>query len=487
MEENKDIDQLFNEKLNKQQFEIPDAFLADLNQRLDKTPFPIQKKRRIPIFFGFLILLLTVSTLFYFFYPTATNTKEYLTEKAHTTKRDSASTKVKNSRTKFNSSEEVSTKNQSNLEKDDLNLKSVKPSNVEGQFKTFRNERAIDAELTLKEDLKKKRNKNRSNKSNKTAKSIDPYDVDLPAPNDYFFEQNKKNDEVGNSDKSSQSSSGEKNEVKIKQVDSSSVLQSNNDSLQTSSGKEENSIQENTQQARSAFQNEIQLYFGMNGQSYQNQSTNVAYLQKIESSQSMLYVPSFGASFHFYWNQLVGGTGFAYTQSGEKFQFQEEGTQLVDSTIISGYYLDSVFNQQTQTWEYVNVPIYDTITFTQLVQNEVSLLNRYHWVSVPLYFGYRFQFGEYAITPRVGTQFDFGIASKSSLFPGVDSIGKQLYVPNKLIISYSFQLELRRQFGAWHVFVNPYYRSAISPTISDALLERKYRAWGAQIGVGLKF
>ncbi|MCU0351567.1 MAG: hypothetical protein MUF43_12195, partial [Flavobacterium sp.] len=272
-----------------------------------------------------------------------------------------------------------------------------------------------------------------------------------------------------------------------KEVDSIAVAQTNKDSLQTFSEKVETSTQEKTEQTRATFQKEVQLYFGMNGQSYQNQSTNATYLQKVESSQSTLYVPSFGTSFHVYWKQLMAGTGFSYTQTGEKFQFLEESSQLVDSTIITGFYSDSVFNQQTQTWEYVDVPIYDTISFSQLVQNEVNTLNRYHWISVPLSFGYRFQFGNYAVTPRIGTQFDFGIASQSSTFPGVDSIGKQLFEPNKFIVSYSFQLELRRQFGAWHVFVNPYYRSAISPTISDALLERKYRAWGAQIGVGLKF
>jgi hypothetical protein len=129
--------------------------------------------------------------------------------------------------------------------------------------------------------------------------------------------------------------------------------------------------------------------------------------------------------------------------------------------------------------------IYHTSQYIDSTSKKVSFTNRYSWISIPLYAGYRFGFGNYELIPRIGAQFNFGIPQNTGQFLN-DSLSSLVeYHAIRFTLSYLIQLEARRNFGKWHIFVNPYFKSIINPAISGHIIRRRYSSWGIQLGIGL--
>ncbi|MNU90888.1 hypothetical protein D3C71_807670 [compost metagenome] len=161
-----------------------------------------------------------------------------------------------------------------------------------------------------------------------------------------------------------------------------------------------------------------------------------------------------------------------------------------DST-YSEHIIDTilVFDDSLGIWvpEILDTTYYHTYQYKQdSVLERTSFKNQYSWISIPIHFGYRFELGNYELIPRIGAQFNFGIAKNRGNFPNADFDGILEYQAVKFNVSYLIQLEARRNFNRWHVFINPYFKSMINPAISGDLIRRKYSSWGIQFGVGFR-
>ena len=129
----------------------------------------------------------------------------------------------------------------------------------------------------------------------------------------------------------------------------------------------------------------------------------------------------------------------------------------------------------------------DTTFAFDSVSKSSAWLNSYSRVVVPLNFGYCLEFKNWSLIPRVGLNFEFTTLRQKGLY--LDAKQEEILEldQRKFGLSYQLQLELRRNFGAWHVFINPYYRNNIGYIINTTDLQRKYGGFGANFGFGVKF
>ncbi len=237
------------------------------------------------------------------------------------------------------------------------------------------------------------------------------------------------------------------------------------------------------------WEKEIQLYGGFGMNVIHDAPVNEAYLSKISAHQSPVGSPSFGVNGHVSYKKFTFGTGIGYSQAGETFSSEVKNYILKDST-VSQYILDTVmvYDSISDVWIPVlfDTTIYYTYQHQDSVWKNTSFKNRYSWISIPIHFGYRFGFGHYELIPRIGAQFNFGIAKNTGAFPNEDFNGIVEYQSVRFNVSYLVQLEARRNFNRWHVFITPYFKSMINPSLSGDLIRRKYSLWGVQAGVGFK-
>ena len=93
--------------------------------------------------------------------------------------------------------------------------------------------------------------------------------------------------------------------------------------------------------------------------------------------------------------------------------------------------------------------------------------------------------GNFTFIPRFGASFDFGIGKNKGIYAELIDQGLIEHQANRVVISYSIQCEIRRNFERFHVFVNPYFRSNLTPVISTDVQIRKYNSWGINAGIGI--
>ena len=108
---------------------------------------------------------------------------------------------------------------------------------------------------------------------------------------------------------------------------------------------------------------------------------------------------------------LTFGIGLSWMQNGEKVNYSTNITQYtdVDSVIFIAWQVDSIYNQNTQTWTVDSIPQFDTTTSTEIITDTIvyNNINKYTWISIPLRFGYRFDINKFSIIPRVGLDLSF--------------------------------------------------------------------------------
>jgi hypothetical protein len=196
-------------------------------------------------------------------------------------------------------------------------------------------------------------------------------------------------------------------------------------------------------------------------------------------------IPQFGVGYNFNFNNYSLGTGLLYQKSGESVNYETNTIELQDSVYISGFYLDTIFNPNTQAWDTVEVVIYDTIGVDVIVPQSFIGENRFNWISIPLNFGYRMNLGNFTFIPRVGTSFEFGIGKNNGIYAELIDQGLIEHQANRFVLSYSLQFEIRRNFERFHIFINPYFKSNITPVISSEVQIRKYNSWGLNAGIGI--
>lgn len=226
---------------------------------------------------------------------------------------------------------------------------------------------------------------------------------------------------------------------------------------------------------------EIQLFSGYNyGANSFSTSSSSGPLYLLE--ESAIFSPSFGFDLNASWKSISVGSGISYFQTGEKFVLNSSSVSQYDSAEIVGYDYDTVvFNQQTQTWDTVYVPVYDSVTYYDTTTAVDNWVNTYSWLSIPINVGYRFDFGKWAVIPRAGVTFNIGMRNSQRDYP--NSVGGDITIssstPAKFNLDYLLQVELRRSFQKAEIYVSPGFRGNVTPMNSV----RKYQSFGLRFGV----
>jgi hypothetical protein len=209
------------------------------------------------------------------------------------------------------------------------------------------------------------------------------------------------------------------------------------------------------------------------------------YPELLKSKETALTTPNFGFALNVYLRDLCIGSGAEYYHWGDKSAFTETQTSnemTFDINTFYQYILDS------------NGQVIDSIPFTQIDTNIITVAstknynvtNTYSQFSIPLKFGYVFGKNKWKFIPRVGLNFEFAMARRTGIY--VDQNGNNPFevTERNFGMSYVISTELRRDFGNWHVFVCPYFRNNINFLIESPEMNRKYGGFGTTFGIGVR-
>ena len=234
-------------------------------------------------------------------------------------------------------------------------------------------------------------------------------------------------------------------------------------------------------QETSKWSHEIQLSGGIMN----------SYSRRTIVNTSSLWGPTYGAVYNLTVNNFDIGAGVAFNSTGENYSFPIINSILLgdqlDSVTIS-YGLDSVFIDNQQVWEVFedSIPIVDSI-FSPVYDNETVVIagrNKLDWINIPLRFGYRLQIGSFTVIPRVSLDLGFAAGKNNSFYQTLLNEPIMSYQSRRFVLSYALQIEIRKDFDRLHVFMNPYFRSNVTPAVSYGLQNNRYNSWGINAGIG---
>ena len=529
MKEEKDhIDDFFKERSEQGSFEVPDSFLDDINSKLDALD---QKKKRRGGFFWLWTLIPIGLIMMYVLWPEDIQTKktksivslenqESNAEGASTdsiNERKSESILIKdslkeekitersiNNAEKRSAEEPKSLKNvlQDDLKKSDELADQNKPLWLEQEIKNKDESKSPNASIDNENqnlETTQPKNDEESTKVKLANTNTDENEEIEGSQIDASMDQNENNlainiDSVEQIIAEDSITTNETSEIKSEQIDSLLTQTEDQDSTLTSEEvtepKEKSEVSKIETEKEAKIGHEIQLFGGM-----LNSSSNLilgsdSSIYPMNTMESNLWSPSFGFMYRAKINQFDFGAGLSWMQNGEKVNYSTSITQYtdVDSLIFVTWQIDSIYNQNSQTWTVDSIPLFDTTTTTESITDSIFYndINKYTWISIPLRFGYRFDINKFSIIPRVGI--DLSFVSSSNLGTYVEQYNQGLVQksPSQFVLSYALQLEVRRNFERWHVFVNPYFRSNVTPVISSVIQTRRYNSWGINAGIGLK-
>jgi hypothetical protein len=202
-------------------------------------------------------------------------------------------------------------------------------------------------------------------------------------------------------------------------------------------------------------------------------------------TERAIVTPAFGVDLNFNRNNYSIGTGVRYFETGERYEVNSLTITQSDTVEIVDYQFDTVvFNQQTQQFDTIYTPIYDSVSYFDTLTSIQDWTNAYAWLSIPVSFGYRFDVGKWALIPRLGVMLNIGISNESGDYPSIS--GTNLVVtsaaPVTFNMDYLLQLEIRRKLQKAELFISPNYRGNIIPMISSSP-GRKFQSIGLRFGV----
>jgi hypothetical protein len=232
---------------------------------------------------------------------------------------------------------------------------------------------------------------------------------------------------------------------------------------------------------------ELQIGAGFTGTSIAVKTNDLEYQNFLNSSEKILFSPTLGFSANVFYNNWTAGLGAYYTQDGERTNYDLAKVIQSDSVFVDYYLQDSVWNPNSQQWDLVETPVYDTITVSDTISGLYADGNRYNWISVPLVFGYSFVAGKWNIIPRLGVTAEFGLSNRAGTYLKLNQTDFALVFPAKFRLGYTLQVEFRRNINNWYVFANPYYRSGFVPNLRTEYMDRRYHNWGVLFGLGIRF
>lgn len=516
------IDKLF-ESLNDRQFDIPEAFLEDLNKRLDNEP----KKKRKYGFLWFLVPLVLIGGIGIFCFLNvykqeanpATDNADKLIAK-NKSKEDSHTLNQTNYHFNEQTSHQTKSVDSANASKHVIKTQVNTPKNKNQELKSphsilwnpknfkgkkapghphsqtpqtaiqkmhteFHSENQINETKLFKKNgagkkklkLKTKKNKVFDTEKEATLSSLSD-DKTLQASGSDPADKIAANTKTDKEESIKQAVPEKETDSTLAQTTSDSTQQVN-----TIQSEDDNS---HTKLPKNNWKKEIQLFAGLGGNSMHDSPKTSDYLSKMNQNQQSILAPSFGVNANLSCQKFTFGLGLNYGQTGEKFKVEIKNTELKDST-YSEIIQDTVWVQDSLgNWfpTIQDTTIYHTVQYMDSTWESRSFQNRYSWISIPIRFGYRFELGNYELIPRLGAVFNFGIAQGMGNYPNASFTNTTRYKPVTFNVSYLIELEVRRNFKKWFVSINPYFRSMISPAISGDVIRRRYTSWGVQFGVG---
>ena len=517
------IDEVFKDAAEKQSFSVPDAFLKDLDVRLDQNER--RKKRR-----GLWWLMFLPLGIFAFFYFSPNSNNESSANKGSKDHKKAEKMIGKegvvdsmfSTETEKTENDSVALDLAGHIDGEELSSSSV----IEEKTKTLRE---IGQEITMDSDPKTS-TISKENIASQVKQYVSSSNENFTSKQEVVDIMNKQTlarervgkDEIILADSSSFIVSSNEGVPKMEAfsiTNDTSILKST-DSLDTihdidsttemntlgetsglvhvdtlSKADSINDMKANDTQVHSLtsekkakkWSHEIQLYAGMvNSSPLLGFAAENASEQMIANEQS-LWTASYGVKYYSSFNDFDLGIGLEMIKNGENVNYSPNSINqfTIDSTYFVGFEIDSIFNNN-QVWEIDSIPVYADTSYVIAINDTNSFTgkNTYSWINIPLNFGYRFELGEYVFIPRLGV--DLGFASGVNIGTYAESTGGGFVerTSTRFILSYSLQLEIRRSFKRFHVFVNPYYRSNVMPVISSDIQRRRYHSMGINAGIG---
>lgn len=484
------IDELFNSKLNDRSFPVPEAFLDDLNKRLDENSGG--KKRRFGFWWLAFALIPVVGTIIIFFSSEGSGASiEHEQRKMAFTENGKANAIGSQKSSDTSDNKKIDGQNSSNGSEGSVTQK----SNFSGDSDALKKNEIRAKKVTGSTWAKKTNNTNKTKKkqtyndkhySSQSGKAGDGVTGVTGENKPSSPTMNIVDPLVDISTEGTEKKGGEeamveplKDTLKAEEKLSEELIVISVDRVPVDSSRNDINIKP---VKRNYW--EVQAYGGLNYTLSQTKSANSALLNNMESP---ILRTQFGIEAYFNKNRSSFGSGLYFHQTGERTRYEVTNTQWVDSVFIASYEVDSVWNNQTQSFDVIQVPVYDSVSVQQTSNFGYDQGNYYSWITVPLHLRYRFAFGKYELLPVFGAQFHIAAASNIGLYPDQAISQFNEIRANRFYISYSLQAELRRNLNNSFVFIRPQYNSGLMPVISDALLERRYSSWGLIVGYGWKF
>ncbi|MDX1651448.1 MAG: hypothetical protein R3277_03075 [Brumimicrobium sp.] len=232
---------------------------------------------------------------------------------------------------------------------------------------------------------------------------------------------------------------------------------------------------------------ELQLYGGPVKWNYNTLGTNDSYIAKLSEESSAKWSPNLGIALNMNLGKYSYGTGISYTSYREENFFEFTEVNSYDSTYIISTDTTVTYDSINNQWDTIVTNNYDSTTVTDTIQTTNPVTNQYHWIQIPLNFGYRFNLNKWAIIPRVGLNIGLGISKNTGFYPDENYDVLQEVVPLRWNLNLHTSLEIRRSFGSWHAFGRFDYQRNLTPTIDAVIFERKYQGIGLNFGVGYSF
>lgn len=521
--EDQHIDHLF-QKLKGDSFEVPPVFLDDLKLRMDAKQAQLIRRKRLLWFIMLLLTLLGIAAISYANSRKDSNhSKSGHIGKSADFKQNESELEPQNQTENVDLFSKSRNKNSTDLENVNTEMKHALSENSKEKNLNVSNQRNIASVSSQKNErdliLEKETNlattrtttNKRSNyksqkefsstnkeharlKSKELTRDKDKSETTLKSKQ--LVSKRNSNNEIGKNasdlENTTQMNKSEKSNETLKEQAGLTSLTLQMKSTQALPNLYDRSLAENKEiasnedvsedKANKKLDFELQIYSGAGLTS----SKFVPTISADEFQSNPFISANFGLKTNLLYQNIYGSAGIEYFKSGDKlkfntYEFQQVGTDsLLTNIIFDTIWIDSNQFVLDSMFVYETTPIFDSIAKSNTNKNQ------YAWISIPISFGYRFQFNSWDVIPNLGVNFNFGIAKNSGEYPNSDKKFVK-YDALKFNMDIRVQTEIRKNFGNLHVFVSPYFKKNFKPIISNPSLRLTQKNWGLNVGVGIKF
>lgn len=475
MEENREyIDELFKNKLSNQDFEAPQDFIFDIQNRIKKKR---ESKRRI-LFYFLVFGSLSIFTMGYFFFKAVSDQNNSISiQKIEKKKTEKSTTKVIQ-KIGFKTTSSNGTK---------INVNSNKAKQSNGSLETkIHGHTTILKQGNQFKDKEKISIKNYNQNFKLQIQTIDTETISNPN---------------SDSNRTDSNDTDTKNQGQPIAVSSSTdTITEFNHSAKSDSildaSKRKNEVQlTNQEKTNSPSKNryEIQAFFGPKVNLMDRNSAMKMNSLGIFKSPSVSF--SFGLNSQITRKNFVFGTGIQYAEWKENFKWTQLNKFLIDSFQLNLHLAIPNPLDTTGTNFYpININNVNYVFKDSLVN--YKLKNSIRYIQIPFYFGYTFQFRSIELLPKFGFNLMFSKANQTIEIPTyhvneVNGFSEPLmpfksFQTNQFLMSYQLEVEIKKRINQWYVYVSPYCGNMINSMIQSSN-KKSSSYFGSNFGIGISF